>query len=196
MPIKSHSWARFSKFLLTYRTRNQTFKSESKEFWGQKCWDISSDNSDLATERQRHLTTGKRAEKTKLDFRCPNWSSHLLDLRAPSSTNVPALLLNHAISKTSDPSRPTLNKIEFWAKWVEISAFFGHGNIGEGIEDGGERLLQTVPSSFVLHGSLQTNPFWFVLLNWKLYHVLYGSIEIFFLDVNNNSIPGPLYSGL
>ena len=137
MPITSHSWARFSKVLFTYRTRNQTFKSESKEFWGQKCWDLSSDNSDLATERQRHLTTGKRAEKTKLDFRCPNWSSHLLDLRAPSSTNVPALLLNHAISKTSDPSRPTLNKIEFWAKWVEISAFFGHGNIGEGIEDGG-----------------------------------------------------------
>ena len=25
----------------------------------------------LATERERHLTTGKPAEKTKLDFRCP-----------------------------------------------------------------------------------------------------------------------------
>ena len=26
---------------------------------------------DLATERERHLTTGKRAERTKIDFRCP-----------------------------------------------------------------------------------------------------------------------------
>ena len=27
--------------------------------------------ADLATRRERHLTTGKRAERTKLDFRCP-----------------------------------------------------------------------------------------------------------------------------
>ena len=27
--------------------------------------------ADLATERERHLTTGKRAERTKLDSRCP-----------------------------------------------------------------------------------------------------------------------------
>ena len=27
--------------------------------------------ADLATERERHLTTGKRAERTKLDFRSP-----------------------------------------------------------------------------------------------------------------------------
>ena len=27
--------------------------------------------ADLATERERHLTTGKCAERTKLDFRCP-----------------------------------------------------------------------------------------------------------------------------
>ena len=27
--------------------------------------------ADLETERERHLTTGKRAKKTKLDFRCP-----------------------------------------------------------------------------------------------------------------------------
>ena len=26
--------------------------------------------ADLATERERHLTTGKRAERTKFDFRC------------------------------------------------------------------------------------------------------------------------------
>ena len=30
---------------------------------------------DLATERERHLTTGKRAERTKLDFRCTIWGS-------------------------------------------------------------------------------------------------------------------------
>ena len=27
--------------------------------------------TDLATARERHLTTGKRAERTKLDFWCP-----------------------------------------------------------------------------------------------------------------------------
>ena len=27
--------------------------------------------ADLATERERHLKTGKRAKRTKLDFRCP-----------------------------------------------------------------------------------------------------------------------------
>ena len=27
--------------------------------------------ADLATERERYLTTGKRAKRTKLDFRCP-----------------------------------------------------------------------------------------------------------------------------
>ena len=27
--------------------------------------------TDLATEGERHLTTGKRAVRTKLDFRCP-----------------------------------------------------------------------------------------------------------------------------
>ena len=27
--------------------------------------------ADLETERERHLTTGKRAKRTKLDFRCP-----------------------------------------------------------------------------------------------------------------------------
>ena len=56
--------------------------------------------ADLATELERQLTTGKRAERTKHDFRCvPNlplchWPSQLFDLRAPSSTDVPVLLLN------------------------------------------------------------------------------------------------------
>ena len=27
--------------------------------------------ADLATERERHFTTGKRAERTNLDFQCP-----------------------------------------------------------------------------------------------------------------------------
>ena len=38
--------------------------------------------NDLAKERERHLPTGKRAERT---------------MRAPSSTDVPALLLSQAI---------------------------------------------------------------------------------------------------
>ena len=49
--------------------------------------------ADLATERERQLTTGKRAETTKRDFRC-QCAALLFDLRAPSSTNAPVLLLN------------------------------------------------------------------------------------------------------
>ena len=39
--------------------------------------------------------------------------------------------LSGDITKTSDPSPPTPNKVEFRAPWVEMSAFFGH-NIAEG----------------------------------------------------------------
>ena len=54
---------------------------------------------DLATEQERQLTTGKRAERTKHDFRCPICRSAIdqascLILRAPSSTDDPGLLLN------------------------------------------------------------------------------------------------------
>ena len=49
--------------------------------------------ADLATERERQLTTGKRAERTKRDFRC-QFAALLFDLRALSSTVVPVLLLN------------------------------------------------------------------------------------------------------
>ena len=49
--------------------------------------------ADLATERERQLTTGKRAERTKRDFRC-QCAALLFDLRAPSSTDAPFLLLN------------------------------------------------------------------------------------------------------
>ena len=61
--------------------------------------------ADLATGREHQLTTGKRAERTKHDFRCSicrsailyHWSSQLFDLRAPSSTDAPVLLLNQPI---------------------------------------------------------------------------------------------------
>ena len=81
--------------------------------------------------------------------------------------------LSSDITKTSDPSPPTPNKVEFGAKWVKLSAFFGH-NIAR--RAGGRRnepkaeqknalrsrilrnyclqgLFHTVPSSFVLHCS-------------------------------------------
>ena len=35
------------------------------------------------------------------------------------------------ITKTSNPSPPTPNKVELGAKWVKMSAFFGH-NIARG----------------------------------------------------------------
>ena len=59
-----------------------------------------SKEADLATGRKRQLTTGKRAERTKHEFRTVpdmplcHWSSQLFDLRTPSSTDVPVLLLN------------------------------------------------------------------------------------------------------
>ena len=49
--------------------------------------------ADLATERERQLTTGKRAERAKRDFRC-QFAALSFDLRALSSTDVPVLLLN------------------------------------------------------------------------------------------------------
>ena len=52
----------------------------------------SSNGADLATERERYLTTGKRAEKTKHDFRCPICPSYLFPLcqhRSKTSTYAP-----------------------------------------------------------------------------------------------------------
>ena len=49
--------------------------------------------ADLATERERQLTTEERAERTKRDFRC-QFAALLFDLHAPSSTDAPVLLLN------------------------------------------------------------------------------------------------------
>ena len=58
--------------------------------------------ADIATERERHLTTGRGTERTKLDrLPVPNLplnhrSSQLSDLRAPLLTDVPVLLLNYS----------------------------------------------------------------------------------------------------
>ena len=81
--------------------------------------------------------------------------------------------LSSDITKTSDPSSPTPNKVDFCAKWVEMSVFFGHiiagGRGGEGLRDEpkGEQkivvrsgvlrnkylegLFRAVLGSFVLH---------------------------------------------
>ena len=58
--------------------------------------------ADLATELERQLTTGKHAEGTKHDFRCPicrsatGQATIVVRFSGPSSTDVPSLLLNHA----------------------------------------------------------------------------------------------------
>ena len=45
-------------------------------------------------------------------------------------------LVSSDISKPSDPFPPSPNKIESWANWVEMSAFFGGGGGGEWGDDG------------------------------------------------------------
>ena len=66
------------------------------------------------------------------------------------------------ITKTSDPSPPTPNKVEFGAKWVKLSAFLRRRNEPKAEQKIVlrsrilrnyclEGLLHTVPSSFVLH---------------------------------------------
>ena len=55
--------------------------------------------ADLAIEWEHYLTTGKSAERTRLDFRCPICRSTIgqsqsFDLHALSSTDIPILLLN------------------------------------------------------------------------------------------------------
>ena len=52
--------------------------------------------ADLATEWERDLTTRKGLNSTIC--RSHDWSSQLFDLRAPSSTNLPVLLLNQPIA--------------------------------------------------------------------------------------------------
>ena len=63
---------------------------------------ISANLADLATGQERQLTKGKRAERTKHDFRCPICRSPIgqascLICAAASSIDVPVLLLNQPI---------------------------------------------------------------------------------------------------
>ena len=51
--------------------------------------------------------------------------------------------LSSDITKTSDPSPPTPNKVEFGAKWVKLSAFLGH-NIARG--SGGDNGMNPKPN--------------------------------------------------
>ena len=57
------------------------------------------DRNVLSNDPTNQRWRSERAERTKLDFRCPichcHWSSQLFDLRAPSSTDIPVPLLNH-----------------------------------------------------------------------------------------------------
>ena len=94
------------------------------------------------------------------------------------------------------------NECFFWSRqycWGDWGRRAGGGGGGGGwmnlkpIKQLSLRAITWVTSSFVLHSSFKKS-IHYVLLNWKLYHVLYRSIEIFFLNVNNNSILGPLYS--
>ena len=65
---------------------------------GWRLFEKFSEYADLATEQGRHLTTGKRAERTKLDLRRPICRSAIGQasclICARSSTNVFVLLLN------------------------------------------------------------------------------------------------------
>ena len=59
--------------------------------------------TDLATERERHLTTGKRAERTKLDFRRPICRSAIGQASSLICRRSRQLLLNqllHLFHKT------------------------------------------------------------------------------------------------
>ena len=49
-------------------------------------------------------------------------------------------LVSSDISKTSDPSPPTPNKIKFWANWVEMSAFLATTFLGGSGGVGGRRM--------------------------------------------------------
>ena len=51
--------------------------------------------ADLATKHERQLTTGKRAERTKRDFRC-QFAALLFHLRAPSSADAPVQVAKSA----------------------------------------------------------------------------------------------------
>ena len=48
-------------------------------------------------------------------------------------------LVSSDISKPSDPSPPSSNTIEFWANWVEMSAFLATTLLGGGWGSGGTK---------------------------------------------------------
>ena len=54
-------------------------------------------------------------------------------------------LVSSDISKTSDPSPPTPNKIKFWANWVEMSAFLATTLLGGGGGGVGGRRMNPKP---------------------------------------------------
>ena len=102
--------------------------------------------------------------------------------------------LSSDITKTSDPSPPTPNKVEFWAKWVRMSAFLATtllGEVGERRDEPKaeqkivlrsrvlrnnclEGLFHTVPTSFVLHCSAKYS------LNPGLLILIFRSYEIYY----------------
>ena len=83
---------------------------------------------DLATEQERQLTTGKRAERTKRDFRCPIclsaiYQASCLILRAPSSTDDPGLLLNQPRRNRSCQQNIVFILPLFWLVWPDLGLF-------------------------------------------------------------------------
>ena len=66
---------RLSMMVQVYAVLNRSFVDSNWSFDSLCGSHLQSQKTDLATERERHLTTGKRAERTKLDFRCPIFRS-------------------------------------------------------------------------------------------------------------------------
>ena len=64
--------------------------------------------------------------------------------------------LSSDITKTSDPSPSTPNKVEFGAKWVKMSAFFGH-NIARRSGGGGRRYKPKAEQNIVLRSRVLRN---------------------------------------
>ena len=100
---------------LLSRLSNKVCRLLSSPVLLRKCTKLA----DLATERERHLTTGKRPERTKLDFRYPiaalHWSIQLFDLRAQSSTDVPVLLLTQPNQSTATTKGTSKTLQILWA---------------------------------------------------------------------------------
>ena len=85
--------------------------------------------------------------------------------------------LSSDITKTSDPSPPTPNKVEFGAKWVKLSAFFCH-NIARGRGGGKDDGMNPKPNRKLSLGAES-----YGTIAWKGFftqsQVLLSSIEDF-----------------